>query len=493
MISYIFSIDSVRNRAPGFYEIVKDYSMKTKSLSLMILFFFLWSNIFIYCPAAQAFSVSEEREYGEKLLTVVRLEFKLLDDPDIYQYINKLGREIVSVNGSQYFDYHFYMINDKEFNAFAAPSGMVFVHSGLLLQMDNEGELFSVLAHECGHVQSRHIADRIAKSGKVTAGTLAMILAGIAVGGGGALTQAMVTGGLAAGASMNLKFSRRDEEEADRRGYKSMVDDNRDPAAMVSMLKKMYRINKIRGSSPPPYLLTHPEPQIRMGYVEDLIVQNPGSGYRDIDQFEFKRIKARVFCLSQNPMQLISPYKKELGSSENEAEKIMAHYGLSQAYLANIDFAGARENLQKVMDFYPDKAILKTDMGIIELQQGNTDEAMNYFQDVRRNEPGNWYNNFYLAMALQKKGDTKRALELYSQLSAFIPDYPNLYYQIAEIVSGYGNRGEGHFYLGKYYFCLGDFSNARFHLNRARESLAATSKMQQEIDVLFKKMQDVKE
>ena len=441
---------------------------------------------------AHAFSVKEEREYGEKLLTVVRLQFHLLEDPDISQYINSLGREILTVTGSRFFDYHFFVIRDKEFNAFAAPSGLVFVHSGLIMQMDNEGELFSVLAHECGHVQSRHIADRIEKSGKVTAGTLAMVLAGIAMGGG-ALTQAMITGGLATGATMNLRFSRQDEEEADRLGYKWMVADNRNPADMVAMLKKMYRIDKLRGSSPPPYLLTHPGPKIRMNYVQELIAQHPGSGYRLVDQFYFRRFKVRVHCLSHNPMNLFGRYRKILRTSTSEPEKIMACYGLAQAYLANIEFDKARENLQKVMDFYPNKPILRTDLGIIEFEQNNIDEAMTHFQYVRSKEPGNWYNTFYLAMALQKKGDTDRALKLYGQLTGVIPNYPNLYYQIAEIASGYNNRGEAHFYLGKYYFCLGDFKNATFHLNRAGEILPATSKMYQEIDVLLQKIQDVKE
>ena len=465
--------------------------MKIKLINSIIIFLFFWSTLFVNCNPAKAFTVNEEREYGEKLLTVVRLQFRLLEDPDISQYINNLGREILTVTGSQYFDYHFYVIKNRVFNAFAAPSGLIFIHSGLLLQMDNEGELFSVLAHECGHVNSRHIADRIEKSGKTTAATLAMIIAGIAMGGG-ALTQAMVTGGLATGASMNLKFSRQDEEEADRLGYKWMVADNRDPAEMVAMLKKMYRIEKLRGSSPPPYLLTHPGPGTRMGYVEELIAQNPGSGYRVVDQFNFKRIKVRVHCLCENPMKLFNPYKKQLRSKTGEPEKIMAYYGLSQAYLANIEFASAKENLQKVIDFYPDKPILRTDMGVIEFQQGNIDEALSHFKYVRRMEPGNWYNTFYLAMALQKKGNTKRALRLYDQLTGVIPDYPNLYYQIAEIVAGYNEKGEGHFYLGKYYFCLGDFKNAVFHINKARETIPATSKMYQETDIILQKIQDVK-
>jgi len=105
---------------------------------------------------AQAFSVGEEQKIGDKLLGMVRRSFKLLDDPDISQYINELGDEILTVTGNQFFDYHFFVINNREFNAFAAPSGLIFIHSGLIETMENEGELISVMAHECGHDHRRY-------------------------------------------------------------------------------------------------------------------------------------------------------------------------------------------------------------------------------------------------------------------------------------------------------------------------------------------------
>ncbi|MBU1139484.1 MAG: M48 family metalloprotease, partial [Proteobacteria bacterium] len=92
-----------------------------------------------------ALTVGEERELGEQLLFQIRLAFPLLDDPDIFQYINELGQEVLTVAGVQYFDYHFYIVNSTQFNAFAAPSGLVFFYSGLIEQMKQEDELVAVL------------------------------------------------------------------------------------------------------------------------------------------------------------------------------------------------------------------------------------------------------------------------------------------------------------------------------------------------------------
>ena len=175
-----------------------------------------------------AFSIGEERLIGERLLYAIRSEFHLLDDPDISQYINELGKDVLDVTGTQFFDYHFFVVKSNQFNAFAAPSGLIFFYSGLIQAMKNENELVSVLAHEIGHVTNRHIAGRLAKQSKVTAASLLLGIAGLALGNP-ALTQGLLTGAIAAGQAIGLSFSRQDEEEADRLSFDWMLKLNRDP------------------------------------------------------------------------------------------------------------------------------------------------------------------------------------------------------------------------------------------------------------------------
>ena len=108
-----------------------------------------------------ALTIGEERLIGQKILYSVRRDLHILDDPDISQYINRLGSQVLKVVGPQYFDYRFYVVQSEQFNAFAAPAGMVFFYSGLIEAMHKEDELVSVLAHEIGHVASRHLAQRL--------------------------------------------------------------------------------------------------------------------------------------------------------------------------------------------------------------------------------------------------------------------------------------------------------------------------------------------
>lgn len=460
-----------------------------RTITKAVTFFFFWSAL---CPApgwrntAHAFSVGEEKEVGEKLLTLVRKEFKLLDQPDIEQYINNLGRDILAVAGPQYFDYHFFVINNKEFNAFAAPSGLIFLHTGLIETMGTEGELVSVMAHEVGHVESRHIAERIKKSSKVNIGTAVLMIAGLALGGG-ALSEALVTGSLAAGATMNLQFSRQDEEEADRQAYKWMKQMKRDPAAMQNMLQKMRKVSLFSRGKIPPYLLTHPEPAMRLGYVQDLLFMDNAAQYAPHDDFAFQRIKYRILVLSKDVTDLLPHFRKD-EANHDSGKSIMAAYGLSQVYLSTGDFDKAEQYLQKVMKHYPTQPILQTDLGAIYFQSGRYKKALQVFAKARKSAPACAHTAFFLGRAHEELGNKAKALRLYKELLPVLPTYSRLHYRIGQLMAAQGKTGAGHYHLGVYFWYEGDPKTARFHLSQALKKLAPADGYRTKADAMLKKI-----
>ncbi len=434
------------------------------------------------------FSVGEEKDVGEQLLTMVRKEFTLIDEPDIIQYINKLGRETLEVAGSQYFDYHFFVINNKELNAFAAPSGLIFFHSGLIESLDSEGELVGVMAHEIGHVVSRHLADRMKKTARISAATMLGILAGIALGGG-ALSEALIAGSAAAGQSAALSFSRQDEEEADRLAFKWMQQENRDPVAMVHMLHEIHTMNRYRMGYVPPYLLTHPGPDVRMGYIQDLILFSPGKQYTEVDEFPFQRFKSRVISLSRDPMQLISYYQDAVtGMEPDSRESAMAHYVLSQAYVNAADYENAEKSLRTTMAYFPDKPALKADLGVIYLKAGRYDAALKLLQEAERENHNDGFTDFYLAMLYEKIGKLQEASDLYEELLVAMPDYTKLYYQLANLKAKLNKEGEGFYYYGFYYFYEGDLINAKHHFSKSVALLPKDSRMKTEAENVLKKI-----
>ncbi len=446
-------------------------------LSLFTLFFFLLG---LNLPAQASFSVGQERDVGEKLLSIIRKELKVLDDPDIIQYANRLGNQIVTSGGSRYFDYHFFVIDNKEFNAFAAPSGLIVIHSGLIEAMENEDELVSVLAHEWGHVHSRHIAQRMEQSTKVNLATMALIIAGIALGGGPG-SEALIAGGMAAGTQMSLKFSRQDEEESDRIAFDWMRKAGRDTGAMVSMLRKMNRVSMISQGTIPPYLLTHPEPSRRYNYVQDLITFHKPPLAPPHDDFAFQRFRYRILSKTKEPAGQLPYYlKKAEGQNGKSKANPMLHYGISQMYLAIADFDNAEKSLNKVIAALPDKPILLTDLGVIALQSGDTARARELFEQVRKLDPTCAYTTFNLARLLQQSNHPAEALVFYESLLETLPTYARLYYHIGQIKTQLDHQGESHYYLGNYFWYLGQQDNAIYHLKEAVAKLPADHKTRQQ-------------
>ncbi|HSR10542.1 MAG TPA: M48 family metallopeptidase, partial [Thermodesulfobacteriota bacterium] len=203
----------------------------------LFLFFFALSSVIP--PPSYAMTLQEERELGEKVLQEVSRVWPIIRTPEINDYVTRIGKRILSTMEPQPFQYQFYVLNTPEINAFAVPGGKVFVNSGLILQVDNEDELAGVMAHEIGHVTSRHIARQSEQGMKLGLAALGAMLAGIFLGPQAAAAIG-ITSQAAAGTVM-LKYSRENEEESDYVGLKYMENAGYDRNAMITMLKKLRR------------------------------------------------------------------------------------------------------------------------------------------------------------------------------------------------------------------------------------------------------------
>jgi predicted Zn-dependent protease len=234
------------------------------------------------------------------------------------------------------------------------------------------------------------------------------------------------------------------------------------------MLHEIHTMNRYRMGYVPPYLLTHPGPDVRMSYIQDLILFSEQKKYVKVDQFPFQRFKSRVISLSRDPVQLVSYYQSAIATMEPDSQAAaMAYYVLSQAYLAAADFDKAEKSLGKTMAFFPDKQILKADLGIIYLKAGKFNEALGLLQETRRAERSNAYASFYLAQAYEKTGKLQAASELYEELLVMMPDYAKLYYQLANIKAKLNKEEEGFYYYGYYYWYEGNLLSAKTHFARA--------------------------
>ncbi|MEE8399908.1 MAG: M48 family metalloprotease, partial [Desulfobacterales bacterium] len=148
---------------------------------------------------AYAITTKKEKEMSEEFKEAVFSYFEVINDPLITDYVNRVGQRIMEKIPPQPFDYHFYVIKESQYNAFAGPGGLIFIHSGLFIAMESEEELAGILAHEISHVTNRHISDRAGRSTIIGIATLAALAAGIllgASGGSAEISEAMTIGGM---------------------------------------------------------------------------------------------------------------------------------------------------------------------------------------------------------------------------------------------------------------------------------------------------------
>src|SRR5258705_13143039 len=121
-----------------------------------------------------------ERRIGEQAMREIRLrEPSFLDDPELTEYVNEIGRRIVAASPGARQDFEFFMVRDNTINAFAMPGGFVGVHTGLLLAAQTESELAGVLAHEVAHVTQHHLARLLGKQEQMSIPTLAAEVLGL--------------------------------------------------------------------------------------------------------------------------------------------------------------------------------------------------------------------------------------------------------------------------------------------------------------------------
>ncbi|MCG6929158.1 MAG: M48 family metalloprotease [Desulfofustis sp.] len=433
-------------------------------------------------PQLRGFTIGEEKELGEKLLYTVRSAFPIIDDPDLYQYLNDIGGEVLEVAGIPYFDYHFYIVKSDQFNAFAAPSGLIFFYTNLVESMNSEDELISVIAHEIGHVVKRHLASRMKKGTVISIASLGAALAALALGGG-AVSSGLFVSSMAAGQSAQLYFSRQDEAEADLLAYKWMQDLHRDTRGQKRMLQTMKRITRYRSDQVPQYLLTHPDPEARLDYVESLIEAD--SSYHVAEEeranFAFLRFKYRIMSLDSNPTAAKAYLASKMSDGRSsEFEETMALYGLAQLDRQENNYERSLTRLETVINVFPEQWILQVDKANVLAEHGALEQARMTLEPVYRSHVGDAYVEFSLGKILDKLGNKDQALALFRNVAAQIPELSEVYFEIGKILSTQGKRLEARYHLGKYNLYEGKLKLAEGNFKEVAAQSQAGSKLQQD-------------
>ncbi|MBV6430250.1 MAG: Beta-barrel assembly-enhancing protease [Bryobacteraceae bacterium] len=237
------------------------------------------------------YSIEKEIALGKALAQDVERQAKIVDDPVIAEYVNRVGQNLVR-NSDAKVPFTIKVVDSEEVNAFALPGGFFFVNSGLILRAESEAELAGVMAHEIAHVAARHGTRQASRGQFVNLATIPLIFMGGWAGyGARQAASVLIPIGF-------LSFSRGFEEEADLLGLQYMYKTGYDPTAFVDFFEKLQSMEKRKPGTMSKVFSTHPltEDRIKNSQknIQEILKAKPEYV---VTTSEFDNVKGRLAML----------------------------------------------------------------------------------------------------------------------------------------------------------------------------------------------------
>ncbi|GAC1664999.1 MAG: hypothetical protein NVS9B4_20620 [Candidatus Acidiferrum sp.] len=264
------------------------------------------------------YSLEKEIALGKSLAQEVERSSKLIDDPVIVEYVNRVGQNLVR-NSDARVPFTIKVIDSDEVNAFALPGGFFYVNSGLILRAQEESELAGVMAHEISHVTARHGTKQATKGELMQLATIPLIL----LGPGGWAGYGLYEGLNLAIPISYLKFSRDSEREADYLGLQYMYKAGYDPNAYITFFERIQGDEKRRPGTIPKVFSSHPPTPERIENSQKEIARIlPAKAEYVVTTSEFDQVKARLRnVMFSRKVQDNAPGKPTLRTKTEQADK----------------------------------------------------------------------------------------------------------------------------------------------------------------------------
>jgi beta-barrel assembly-enhancing protease len=237
------------------------------------------------------YSLETEIRMGKEYAQMIDSTVKLVQDPIVTEYVNRVGQNVVR-NSDSKVPFTIKVIDASEINAFALPGGFLYVNSGLLLAADEEAELAGVMAHEIAHVAARHAVRQMTRANFANIASIPLIF----VGGGVGYAVRSAAG---IGLPMSfLKFSRGFEEEADYLGLQYLYKTGYDPQSFMSFFEKIQAKEKTKPGTLSKIFASHPQMASRIANTQKQIdTKLPARPQYVVTGSEFDEVRTRLAVL----------------------------------------------------------------------------------------------------------------------------------------------------------------------------------------------------
>jgi predicted Zn-dependent protease len=334
-------------------------------------------------PSAQVLTPQAERRIGQALMQSLRAKGMLHDDALVTGYVESLGNRLAANSGLGPGAITFFVVRDRAINAFAAPGGVIGIHTGLLLASRTESELAAVIAHELAHVSQRHMARTYEAAGQMQIASAVALLAALLLGQvDGELGEAALATTLGGSAQAQLNFIRSNEEEADRIGIQILARTGLDPFGMPDFFGRLQQNQRLYGDALPEFLRTHPVNVSRIASAVDRASQLPRPAPRDETAFAIARLRLEVLD-SVNVDTRLDEFTARVRRGDDQAR-----YALALAQLEHGKGPAALTTLEPLIAAEPDRVEYLVARAQALAVSGQRDAALREYRDALQVFPG---------------------------------------------------------------------------------------------------------
>ncbi|MGR5067006.1 beta-barrel assembly-enhancing protease [Vibrio alfacsensis] len=391
--------------------------------------------------AGSTLTIDQELLYGDAYMRMLRASSPIVNDPVINAYIDSLGHRLVANANDVKTPFHFFMIRDRNINAFAFFGGYVALHSGLFLHARTESELASVVAHEIAHVTQRHLARSMEEQARRSPATMAALagalLLSIASPQAG---MAAITATTAGNMQSQINYTRSNEKEADRFGIATLAKAGFEAQAMprfFGRLADQYRY----ASKPPPMLLTHPLPEDRITDTRQRAQAYPPM--RVIPSIDYHLTRARIVARYAN-----IDGQAALGWFERTQKKASSEimpsfdYGRALVHLDNKRLDQAEPILNKLLKHDPGNPFYLDAMSDLYIEKKQPQKALDMLNKALKRNPQNSVLTINYANALIEANKNEKAIRVLQRYTHDNPEDTNGWFLLSKSNQALGHNDE---------------------------------------------------
>lgn len=338
---------------------------------------------------------ADEKKIKFQIMQQVYSSNSIIQDPEIVDYLNSLGNELINLGTKEKPDINFFLVNDSSINAFAMLGNLIGVHSGLILAANSESELASVLSHEIAHLTQKHLLRLIDSQNRNSYKSyLAIAVAILAARSSPQLATGAINIASASQIQNILDYTRSNEQEADRIGLEILDKSGYDPKGFTDFFLTLQKFNSFASGAAPAFLRTHPVTTDRISDIQDRLKE-----YKYIqkkNKLEFYLTKAKIKSMVGNYAEIEDIIKNEI-KMERYISKPAAYYGLAYSLLRLNKIYEAREAFNVIEEMKIDNPM------VIELQvnllisEGNYQKAFEVYKKGLKKYP--YYRAFIFGIA----------------------------------------------------------------------------------------------